>query len=243
MRIGCVCPTYKRPVLLGRLIHCFLTQTCQDSYLVILDDANQYTTQYHERWCLISTPQRYPSLGEKRQAGVSMLPVDCEGYMVMDDDDVYFPHAIQNVADALTTAPWAQCRVVFETLTPDKLTKVEAFGKKEFSWGYGGCWAYRLAEFYALDGYAGVSFTNDDVDLAHKFYRRHGPSADSTPRRDPWYWYNRDPAAGKVAQEGATFWQQRGQWPHAFQGDPPIGWNGLNFHTLPQTREVQPRPF
>jgi len=55
VRIAAVCPTYKRPHLLGRAIHCFLQQTHPDRELVILDDAGQYPTQSGDRWRLVGS--------------------------------------------------------------------------------------------------------------------------------------------------------------------------------------------
>jgi glycosyltransferase involved in cell wall biosynthesis len=250
MKIGCVCPTYKRPKLLGRAIHCFLRQSWKDSYLVVLDDAGQYQPQTHQRWRLVSAPERYNSLGGKRLAGVQMLPDDCEGYLCWDDDDVYWPHAVEAVATALETHAWAQCRLVYETAGDNALAvthalSVDPSGRNPRFWGYGGCWAYRLKEFWDVGGYDddAVRSCNDDLDLANKFLARYGPSGDSTASYWPWYWYNRDPGVNKVCDEGQSFWQTRGQFPFTKMKKPPIGWNGDNLYNRVVLEGIHGRPF
>ena len=109
MKIAAVCPTYKRPQLLGRAIHCFLQQTHPDRELVILDDAGQYRNQAGDRWRLVSINKRYDCFGDKRNAVIDMISPDVEGIVCWDDDDVYWPHAIEAVSAALEKRPWAMC--------------------------------------------------------------------------------------------------------------------------------------
>ena len=250
MKIGCICPTYKRPELLGRAIHCFLQQTYTDSCLIVLDDAGQYKSAVHDRWMLISTPNRYNSLGGKRQAGIDMLPRECDAYMAWDDDDVYWPNAIASVVAALKLRPWAQARVVYETVGPGKLQATEAFRiykskPDKVTWGYGGCWGYRLAEHRMVGGYEDNPdrSSNDDLDLARKFFDTYGISGSSTPDSKPWYWYNRDPNVNKISTEGIHFWEKRGDIPCEAIESPPIGWNGPNVYDYQIMDGVQPRPF
>jgi hypothetical protein len=247
MRIGCVCPTYKRPQLLGRAIHCFLQQTHPDCYLVVLDDAGQYSCQEHHNWTLISTSRRYKSLGGKRQAGINMLPKNCDGYMCWDDDDVYFPHAVASVSRALERGAWAQCRVVWETSGHETLVKTEAFTRRRYGthpvWGYGGCWAYRLEEHRQVGGYPDdpARSSNDDVDLANTFFGRFGESVDSSVD-GPWYWYCRDPGVNKVCVEGVDFWEKRKLLPMEQIAQLTIGWNGPDIYQFKQLPE-RPRPL
>lgn len=249
MKIGCVCPTYKRPHLLGRAIHCFLTQTHSDCYLVVLDDAGQYQSQEHDKWKLVSTSKRFNSLGGKRQAGIDLLPDDCEGYLCWDDDDVYFPDAVANASKALQNAAWAQCRIVWETLNSNTLTATEAFSRRNQprhthpTWGYGGCWAYRLAEHQQLGGYPDDPTWSscDDTELANRFYSRFGCSANSSPDM-PWYWYNRDNGVNKVSDEGVGFWTTRAKLPSSPVAELQIGWNGPDF-TRKNTITFPTRPL
>lgn len=253
MKIAAVCPTYKRPRLLGRAIHCFLQQTYKDCELVVLDDAGQYKSQKHERWRLVSVPSRFDCLAAKRQAAIEMVSPDVEGIVCWDDDDVYFPHAIECVATSLKRSPWSQCQLVYETTAPRVLAITRAMGAKRClqvgdqwlnSWGYGGCWAYRLKEFHELKGYSDLAPSAcEDIDLAKKFYLRYGGSADSTIDGEPWYWYNRDPGISKIAKEGIDYWRKREGWEYQQMNAPPIGWNGpdvCGFHVL---NGIHPRPF
>jgi hypothetical protein len=234
---------------LGRAIYCFLQQTYPDTYLLVLDDCGQYKSQKHGRWELVSTRKRYKSLGAKRQAGVEMLPPDCEGYLCWDDDDCHWPHAVSAVAKALEEKPWAQCRLVLETAGKNTLAVTQAFGQNRYTrqeiWGYGGCWAYRLDGLREVGGYdmRPERSSNDDVDLARKFYARYGASADSTAHYPPWYYYNRDPGVDKVSEQGPNFWEKRAVFPYTQMDSPPIGWNGKNLYDYNITSLDDPRPL
>jgi hypothetical protein len=227
-----------------------LQQTYQESYLLVLDDAGQYEEQTHDRWRLVSAPQRYSCIGAKRQAGIEMLPPDCQGYLCWDDDDVYWPHAVASVAAALQQKAWAQCRLVYETAPDGALAITPAFGRNRSSaanppeWGYGGCWAYRLKELRKLGGYLQHSQQcSDDRELAEKFLAGYGASADSTSNGNPWYWYNRDPGVNHLSNEGLNFWDIRAGLPLQEIAAPPVGWNGRNLYQSSVLADVQPRPF
>lgn len=249
MRVGVVCPTYKRPELLGRAIFCFLQQTYPDAYLVVLDDAGQYKSQKHGRWELVSTSTRYPSLGAKRQAGIDMLSRGTQAYFIIDDDDVYWPHAIASAVKALEKKPWAQCRMVYETVRPGVLAAVPAFSKgtdlESKLWGYGGCWSYRMDTLRKVGGYDPdpAKSCNDDLDLARRVFAHYGVSGDSSAALGPWYWYNREPSVSKICDEGVKFWEIRGRLPFKQMDCPPIGWNGPNLYEYKILRGIHPRPF
>ena len=153
MNLLAMCITWNRPELLGRSIHSFLQQTNQNARLFILDDAGQYTSQEHERWTLFSTLNRYPNMGTKRNAlldlAIQQYP-EIEGFMLWDDDDVYFPHAMQNVSDALDQKCWAQPRMALEMSKDCKrLRRVDTNGghRRPADIAYGGGWAWRLDTF------------------------------------------------------------------------------------------------
>ncbi len=243
MKIGVVCPTYKRPRLLGRAIFCFTQQTHRDCELLIVDDAQQFDNQEGDRWRLVSVPQRFPNLGAKRQFGVNMLSPDCEAYMIFDDDDCYWPHAVASVSRALeaTGAAWAQCRHVYES-SGDKLVTTRAFGRGVRDWGYGGCWAYRLDALRAVGGYADAPGA-DDLRLAYRVHARFGESADSTAGVAPWYWYSREPGVAKVSDEGPGFWEKRAGYSTEEQPELAIGWNGPNIYERAVLPGIQRRPW
>ena len=93
IKLSVCCCTYNRPHLLGELIQSFQIQTypkdaCE---LIILDDAGQYGDVRGENWQIVSFPRRFASLGEKRNACVSLTSPDYPYFVVADDDDIYLP--------------------------------------------------------------------------------------------------------------------------------------------------------
>jgi len=93
IKLSVCCCTYNRPHLLGELIASFRMQTypkecCE---LIILDDAGQYGDLRGENWQVVSFPRRFASLGEKRNACVSLTSADFTHIVIADDDDIYLP--------------------------------------------------------------------------------------------------------------------------------------------------------
>ena len=89
-KITAVCPTYKRPVQLANIVQCFLDQDYKNKELVILDDAQQYPDGLAgDGWRVHSMKERYPTLGDKRNASVELA--QGEYIAVWDDDDAYLP--------------------------------------------------------------------------------------------------------------------------------------------------------
>jgi len=108
MKLAAICCTYKRPQQLARLIGCFLAQDHPDRELVILDDAGQYDTQEGDGWRLVSIPERYPTLGDKRNAAMGLVSRDVDALAVWDDDDCYLPWALSACAAGLERQPWVR---------------------------------------------------------------------------------------------------------------------------------------
>lgn len=117
MRILCLCPTYGRPRLLANAIACFEAQDYQDATLLVLDDLGQIEPQRRERWEVLSTPTRYPSLPAKYNALLqywSQRGKDYDAVAVWDDDDIYLPWHLSAIAAALAdAAPSAKPSVVW----------------------------------------------------------------------------------------------------------------------------------
>ena len=185
-------------------------------------------------------------MGEKRNALLDMslrrYP-EIKGFMLWDDDDVYFPHAIACVSVALDQKVWAQPRLALE-LNPDQqsLRRVETYKRGEQidrSMCYGGCWAWRIDTFNTLGRFP-VTDTGEDIKVAHPCFSRFGSSADSSPG-EPWYCYNR--LNNSIVEEGLNFYALRGRDKIEFVGDPPVGWNGIDVYSLPILPGVHPRPW
>ena len=103
--IACLCATYKRPTCLANAVACFLAQEYENKVLVIVDDAAQYNPREYD-WkqpkniLMISWQQRGPSLSEKRNevARIAKDGYEPEIFAVWDDDDVYLPNHLSNIA-------------------------------------------------------------------------------------------------------------------------------------------------
>jgi glycosyltransferase involved in cell wall biosynthesis len=98
IQISVCCCTYNRPHLLGELIHSFEIQTypANQRELIILDDAGQYGDVRGNSWQIISFPRRFASLGEKRNACVSLTSPESKWIVIADDDDIYLPHWLES---------------------------------------------------------------------------------------------------------------------------------------------------
>ena len=162
MKLAALCCTYLRPTGLGELIACFLRQDYPRELreLVILDDAGQYENQCGDQWRLISIPQRFGSLGEKRNACAALASADVEGFLIADDDDIYLPHWFRTQAEALRRADWSH---------PSLVLVEDGDGLRERETGglYHGGWAFRRTAFYRVRGY-GPYNKGEDQELAHR---------------------------------------------------------------------------
>jgi len=248
MHITAVCVTWNRPLLLGRAIHCFLQQTHPNRSLLILDDAGQYRSQSGDGWHLVSLPERFPTLGDKRNAAVDLAArhfPQTEGLATWDDDDIYWPQAIESVAKALEESPWAQPRMVFEPVSLgrlDRLHRVLTYGVSvgEHNIAYGGSWAWGLDAFRAMGGFPPRD-NSEEVFLARKMHRTYGPSADSTPE-DAWYCYNRC-VGTHMCDLGEDAYAIRGRQIIEPVDELSIGWNGPNVYQSHIEPGLRMRPF
>jgi len=199
MKIAAVCPTFNRPELLGQVIACFERQTYPLRQLLILDDAGQYPDQpAGDRWRVVSHRDRYPTLGEKRNAAMAMVDPDVDAIAVWDDDDWYFPHALDACVAALCRGRWVQPRLVLE-VRQGVLCYAETAHRKDPNLpAYHGAWAFRRETIDAVGGYAAVS-NGDDQELMRRTVAAVGHSVDLDPSTPPFYVYNRDPKVGHIS--------------------------------------------
>ena len=101
LKITAVCPTYCRPAYLANTLACFEWQDYPNKHLIILDDAGQFDPTSGENWTLHSTPDRFPTLGDKRNRTVELIPSDTDLIAVFDDDDIYLPDHLSTIVRSL----------------------------------------------------------------------------------------------------------------------------------------------
>jgi hypothetical protein len=162
VKIAAVCCTYLRPRQLGHLIRCFELQDYAERELVIFDDAGQYEPAAGDRWRLISTGTRFPTLGEKRNAAAGHVSRDAEALAVWDDDDWYLPWALSASAAALRRAEWSRPSVVLYPRPDGALSQHRTGGL------FHGGWAYRREAFQRCGGYPAMD-NGEDQALAARF--------------------------------------------------------------------------
>ena len=189
MKLAALCCTYLRPAGLGQLIECFLRQDYPRELreLVILDDAGQYENQTGEGWRLISIPQRFNSLGEKRNACAALASPDVEGFLIADDDDIYLPHWFRTQAEALKQTDWSRPGLVLLEHN-DGLREADTGGL------YHGGWAFRKSAFQKVIGY-GPHNNGEDQELARRMCESGATEIDPCTFGPPFYVYRYDNAS------------------------------------------------
>jgi hypothetical protein len=181
MKLTAFCCTYLRPALLGQLIECFQRQDYprESRELVILDDAGQYEHQSGDGWRLISVPQRFRTLGEKRNACIALASRDTQGFLVADDDDIYLPHWFRTHAEALRRAEWSRPSLV--------LAEHENGLKEHPSNGlYHAGWAFRKEIFYRVQGYGNLN-NGEDQDFAERLVTAKASQCDPSGFAPPFF--------------------------------------------------------
>jgi len=202
MKIAAVCCTFLRPERLGRMIRCFELQDHADRELVVLDDAGQYGCQQGDRWRLISTNVRFPTLGEKRNAAAALVSDAVDALAVWDDDDLYLPWCLRACAAALDRAAWSRPSQVLHPQADGSLRRHETGGL------FHGGWAYRREVFQRAGGYPAMD-NGEDQGLARRFKRAAVDQIDPIALGfDPFYVY---------AWGGAGGWHLSGMGPQGYR--------------------------
>jgi hypothetical protein len=111
IKVACLCPTYKRPRHLANALACFLAQNYdpRGCRLFILDDAMctdgsdrvQHVAQTGKNWELHTSDTRFKTLPEKYNRLIRIASAwQPDMYAVWEDDDVFLPWHVQNIAIA-----------------------------------------------------------------------------------------------------------------------------------------------
>lgn len=170
LRIGVCVPTFRRPELLGYLLHALERQTYSNFKALVLDDTGELQNQKTDKWEIVSTGPRYPTLGDKRNAIVSML--DADAYIALDDDDLITAHGISIVAKSLMRADWVRPSQV--------LTRSKRTLQRMYTWArpdqtdkaFQGSWGISKAAFTDAGGYPSLSL-GEDLELAMRLRDSH----------------------------------------------------------------------
>jgi hypothetical protein len=144
--------------MLANLIFCFEQfeyprGRCQ---LVVLDDAGQFPDQpAGENWMVVSRRERFPTLGDKRNALAEMAPKNTDAFVVMDDDDAYLPWTLRAHAWALRQS---------ELSCPDRVL-LEDFDStlvmERVQLGFHASWAYSRDLFLRCGRYPSINRGED----------------------------------------------------------------------------------
>ena len=170
LQIGVCVPTFRRPELLGYLIHLFEQQTYQHRKMIILDDTGLLQSQSGDCWELISTPERAKTIGDKRNTIAAMCDTDV--LVALDDDDIMLPTGLATIAAGMMRADWVRPGQV--------LSKHNSDLHRMWSWAradkqdkaFQGSWGVSKAAFNDVGGYASLSL-GEDLNLALKLVDTH----------------------------------------------------------------------
>lgn len=144
MKIAAICPTYKRPELLGNSIACFLAQETQphvQTRLFILDDAAQFRCQKTEKWEIESTGARFQNLPDKyNHLAAKAIYWGADVLTIWEDDDVFLPWHLANAVFAVAHGvKFVRTRHVYSNyaLPKNGSTQLEgAAGRFHSSWSF-----------------------------------------------------------------------------------------------------------
>ena len=220
MKLAALCCTFLRPDGLGQLIECFRRQDypIELRELVILDDAGQYENQSGDGWRLVSIPNRFRSLGEKRNACAALASPDVEGFLVADDDDIYLPHWFKTQAEALRQAEWSRPGLVLLEHGAEELREGETGGL------YHGGWAFRKFAFYKVIGY-GPHNNGEDQELAGRLSTASVTECDPCKLADPFYVYRIDNNSYHLSYMDDQGYRELGRSETTEPIEIPIGWS------------------
>ena len=163
-KIACLCPTYHRPQVLADCIECFNRQTypIDRRELIILDDGGQYDHQSGPGWNLVSLPVRFRTLGEKRNATAALVSPDVTHFALWDDDDIYLPWHLQNMAEVFEAGcEWSKPRDLF-------IHSGGPFRRKGTTFLYHAMWGFSRELFLAVGGYPAMQ-SGQDQGLLKRF--------------------------------------------------------------------------
>lgn len=165
LSVGVCVPTFRRPQLLGHLLDAFEHQTYPNRKMIVLDDTGELQPQVGNKWEIRSVSERYPTIGDKRNAIAAMMDTDV--LIALDDDDLLLAKGIATVAAAMMRADWVRPSQVL-TRTKLELCRFNTWARADQEdKAYHGSWGVSRAVFNAVGGYSALSL-GEDLGLALK---------------------------------------------------------------------------
>lgn len=206
IKLSVCCCTYNRPEFLGELIHSFQIQTYPKEYceLVVLDDAGQYGDIRGANWQVVSFPRPFASLGEKRNACVSLSSHDSEYFVVADDDDIYLPWWLECHARNFDRgALWSFASSLFWSEGNRIVRRWRYMGEE---WIMHPGHAFHKQTFWDLGGYPHLAWREDHF-LFEKYRTAGIPHEDALldeggELRNPYLIFRRHPKEGHIHATG-----------------------------------------
>ncbi len=180
MKVSCLCPTFARVHLLEEAVQCFLDQDYPDRELIILNDFHAQTIVFdHPLVKVINTKERYPTLGDKRNATAELASGDA--LVTWDDDDIFLPNRLTR----LTAAIHEGIKIVYEgpfcTLHKEYVEYVD-------SRPHYGAWLMDLAAFRLVGGAPPFNI-GEDVKTIERVLSRFGHGSLTSAKGPPAYIY------------------------------------------------------
>lgn len=177
-KITVCCVTYRRPELLGRMIAAFEAQDYPNREMLILDDSGELAEASGPNWRLISSPERSPTLGSKRNRLARMVSADTAAIVPWDDDDLVMPWALSAVAAGLQRGEWIRPSLALarssEKFVPLKTWAIQDQSDK----AYHPAWGYSVGAFWVAGGYPEDVSLGEDLVLARRLRDLHIAEAD-----------------------------------------------------------------
>jgi len=239
-KIAAVCCTYHRPKLLGQALYGFLAQTWPNKELVILDDGGTFADQRGDGWELVSTRRRFRTLGEKRNAAISLVSPDVEFIHVWDDDDYYLAHALTIAGLALRDVGLHRPGLVLHPQGPGRLEMFKTGGL------YHGGWSFRRSAWEKAGGYPCENNGEDQMFL--KRLQNTGvvefDSRRSSGLRPAYIYRWQNAGAGHLSGAGADGYEKWAKPPGDQTAilEPVAPWDRVHRATIDHSK-INPRPF
>jgi hypothetical protein len=140
MRLVAICPTYRRPKLIPNVLALWEMQDYPEDqrHLVILEDGGSFDSQVGKNWTLLTSPERFPTLGLKFGAlcDFAITIMKADGIVVWEDDDVYLPHHLSAAADTLKNNDVSCSSVVLSDDGGKGLHDASAIGRHHGAWSF-----------------------------------------------------------------------------------------------------------